>query len=432
MKVYEIISEHNSIDEGAIGDAASGLWKRAKNFFTGVSEKEITKAFLETSSDAVAKSAIAVGKTPEKYIADKLASEERRIQKVIEQEKQRGSTISREDAIDEINHIAEYGTNKIPPRPELMIDTRFRDADFQKQLIDAANKKINNGVLSTGEKLAGGAGIAGGVAAWAGSVGVIEAVLGAANLYEFLKPYREFTEKMSIAEEARNANPPKISPEQYQGVLDQETGILIASWAELLLVPGIIKKFFGFATNFVTATASGRIIKWIAEKFPKVFSALDGLSTLAIRDWLSQHENAKWLAVQLGSFLGKYVPSLVQVFEKVAGTVNPWFPSDPKPGDKTAASPDGTTAGNPSVAATADDSNAPTTGQYQGRWKLDPATGKTATGRQMYTWDPNVRQNYDVTDWVTGPTSAYIMDPNKDSANYLPKPSWWAQFKPGS
>jgi hypothetical protein len=435
MKVYEIISEHNSIDEGAIGDAASGLWKRAKKFFTGVSEKEITKAFLETSSDAVAKSAIAVGKTPEKYIADKLASEDRRIQKVIEQEKQRGNTISREDAIDEINHIAEYGTNKIPPRPELMIDTRFRDADFQKQLIDAANKKIKKGTLSTGEKLAvgaaTGAGIAGGVAAWAGSVGVIESVLAAANIYEFLKPYQEFTEKMSIAEEARNANPPQISSAQYQGVLDQETGILIASWAQLLLVPGIIKKFFGFVGNTFTLTASGRIISWIAKEFPKGFAALNGLTTVAIRDWLSQSNNAKWLAIQLGSFLGKYVPSLVQVFEKVAGTVNPWFPSDPKPADNTAASPGGTTAGNASVAATSDDSDAPTTGQYQGRWKLDPATGKTSTGRQMYTWDPNVRQNYDVTDWVTGPTAAYIKDPSPGSADYLPKPDWWSKFKPG-
>jgi hypothetical protein len=333
-----------------------------------------------------------------------------------------------------VNKMAKHGMSFSDAAAESLKKTS--DKGIADAAVKAAKIKAEQaGFKASGKVKTGGpgktTGTTGKIAAWAGSVGVIEAVLGAANLYEFLKPYQEFTEKMSIAEEARNANPPKISPEQYQGVLDQETGILIASWAELLLIPGIIKKFFGFVGNVFTLTASGRIIKYIAAKFPKGFAAVDGMTTIAIRDWLSQSSNAKWLAVQLGSFLGKYVPSLVQVFEKVAGTVNPWFPSDPKPGDKTAASPDGTTAGNPSVAATADDSDAPTTGQYQGRWKLDPATGKTSTGRQMYTWDPNVRQNYDVTDWVTGPTAAYIQDPRPGNADYLPKPDWWSKFKPG-
>ena len=422
MKVYEIIAERLQVNETVWGDIGSAGWNGIKRIFTGGAERKITKAFVEQTSDDLAKEALRRGKTPEKIIADNIASDERRIQSVIDQvAKKKKKTISREEAIEIINKKAVE-----KKRPDLEIDERWRDPAFQKNITDAANKKIKNGVLGTGEKLAAGAagaGVVGGVVAWASSMGVIQAALVAANIIEFYQPYKEFAEHMESASQHRQDN--SWSPEQYQSALNQETMILVTRWAELVIMPGIIKKLFGFVGNTFTLTASGRIIKYVASKYPKFASTVDGMTNLAFRDWLNHNDNAKLIAVSIGSFLAEYVPSLAEVFETAGSLINPWFPSDPNPASaNSAGAPADTTKPNGSAAVTSTSDATDASTQYQGKWHIDPLTGKNKDGRQFYDKNPNAMRNWDITDWVTGPGNNFIQDP-KNPGQMLAKPVWW-------
>jgi len=436
MKVYEIIAESSQLAEisfGGVADRVSGWFGRDE---AGMAKLSL-KAFLEKTSNDVAQQAVAKGVTPSKIIADKvanIASDEARIQQEIERvANKNGTTMTKEQAIDYIN--ARARKKKQPPlatEKDVLLDEKWQDPSFQDQIKKAANKRLRtnnygpnatNVGAGTGGKVAAGAagvGVVGGVVEWATSMGAVEAALTAANIYEFYKAYSEFASRMQSASEHRKDN--SWTSAQYQETLNQETMILISTWAELVIAPAIIKKLFNFVGNTFTLTASGRIIKWIAGKFPKFASAVNGATNVMIRDWINENDNAKWLAVQIGTWLGSAVPGIAEAFQAVGSAINPWFPSDPKPGDNTAASPNGTTNnGQAAVNATSTDGAG---GQYQGTWHIDPLTGKDAQGRQFYDKNPNAIRNWDVTDWVTGPDNNFIQNP-KNPVQILSKPVWW-------
>jgi hypothetical protein len=272
-------------------------------------------------------------------------------------------------------------------------------------------------------KAAAGAKASRGTVNWRKTSLAVEATLGTLNLVEFYQPWHDFSTYMDYAAEHRKDN--SWTEEQYQAELNKQTMVLVVKWAELIAVPGMIKKLLSIVP----------FAKTLSRLHPPTTNFLSSASDVVIRQWLNDSENAKGIAVAVGMFLGEYVPSLAEVFEKgiSLGGWNPVFPKDPNPSkDGTAGSPSGTTdaKGNPAVASTSTPAvgTVPAAGtagaQYRGKWQIDPKTGKNAIGRQFYDKDPDALRNFDITDWVTGPTSAFIQDP-KDKSRILPKPEWW-------
>jgi hypothetical protein len=431
MKVYEIIAEQRNLNEGfwsELGDKALGVFGRGE---AGAAKLSL-KAFLEKTSNDVAQQAVAKGVTPSKIIADKvanIANDEARIQQEIERvAKKNGTTMTKGQAIDYINARAKKKKEPLlATEKDVLLDERWQDPNFQDQIKQAANARLrtnNYGPNATNVGAGTGGKIASKTGNWIKSAATVQGVLTGLNLYEFYQPYHEFTTYMDSAAEHRKDN--SWTPEQYQAMLNKQTMVLVTKWAELIVVPGIMKKLFGLTARLVTINQSSKFIQWLAKKYPGKLNALDGMTDIALKQWVNDSGRAKWIAVGLGSFLGEYVPGLAEIFETALsfGGINPVFPSDPKPADSnTAASPNGTTT-NSQAAVNATSTDSASGGQYQGMWHIDPLTGKDAQGRQFYDKNPNARNNWDITDWVTGPNNNFIQNP-KNPTEFLAKPAWW-------
>jgi hypothetical protein len=435
MKVYEIIAESRSFNED-LKSTVAGWFGKAEN--KAFSRPEIVQDLAEKISSFVKDNkGMTVGQATAKVLmGDEKAVSDTITRGFMNNYKQRIKDVDRQ-AINQ--NMAAYwrqpnatadgamATLRQELKDRAGITVKTDNATLRQKAIDhiaqhdasiaaRLDPEIQKQAQSQAAKLVGKPGIPGAADAagsvknklvdWYKSRGVINTALTGLNLYELYPPWADFTDHMEGAAQDRQAG--KLSPEQYQRALDQETGILITKWAELILVPGMISKLLGspFKSHLNKDTKFSLFIK--------------GASTLAVRNWLNSSDNAKWIAVNFGQFLGNYFPGIVQIFEHVLGTVNPWFPSDPvksQPDANQGTAGQGTTVDQTSTPP-ADQPNA------DGLFPIDPKTGKTPSGRQYYYWDPNKRHNIDVTDWVTGPTPAFIQDP-QDHAQIMPKPAWW-------
>jgi len=246
----------------------------------------------------------------------------------------------------------------------------------------------------------------------------IEGTVTAWGLYELVKPLLEFREQMVNAQSQVDSG--KWTQENYQAALNQQTAILIAKMAALMVSGGIF--------NLLASPLRGPLMK----KIPGLATVLIGGQN-AILTWVNNESNSSAIA----AFVANEIPGMADL---VGGALSPFmkpllkysFAGSGTPSGATpssgAAAPAGTTSGtntNTSGTTAQQDigstSSTPAAGS-SATGDIDPKTGKTKMGRKMWSVDPLEVNNYDITGWIQKPGDPHsIVDP-KNPANFLPKP----------
>ena len=271
-----------------------------------------------------------------------------------------------------------------------------KDPEILKKATDQAKVKAGLDTLGLGDikiKPMGAAKLA------------VTAALGGWNLYELVKPYTDFVSKMD--DYKKNKLDKGIwTEDEYNAVLNQEATIMLGRWAVLLASSGMY-----FTLSRIPV-------------FGAPLKALGILGAAAFKTWINNKENADYIA----GLIANNIPELSQTIGEIINTflaahvpkkLRPDIPgadnanSEYNQQQKIAGSPSGTSQN--AIDQTSD----------AGNTTVNPATGRTASGRKMYYNDNWHSNNQDITGWVVDPDNpSMIQDPENPAARALKPPGW--------
>jgi hypothetical protein len=380
MKIYEIISE-NSIQEGLPADVLGGIAKyglKAAKFFKG--DKELVAATAEKISSLAKTRNIDIDAAAALKATMDKADIKARVMKFGETEEE----------------AAEY----------LGIS---RDQEVIKKAIAKAKTQAGLDTLGLGNIKISPLGLA---------KGAVTAALTGWNLYQLVKPYTDFVSKMDDYKKTK-LDTGAWTEDQYNAVLNQEATIMLGRWAVLLASSSVY-----FALSKIPY-------------FGAPFRALGIVGAAVFKTWINNKDNANYIAALIAdnipelaqsigeiinNFLANYVPDKLSLnlgVGTVSQNLRPTIPGADNPDSeynqqkKIAGSPNGTSQN--AIDQTSD----------AGNTTVNPATGRTASGRKMYYNDNWHSNNQDITGWVEDPSNPkMIQDPNNPVARALKPPGW--------
>jgi len=385
MKVYEIISEQTA-HEGLLSMIGKGAQAVTGMFKGGKAE------FLKDAGEEALTIARKTGKSFDQAATDLFAKKQREVANYAKRYK-----VSPEEAARQLDVHPSY------LKPPAGIE---KEVAKKAAAAKGAETLTKFGIKGSWDLL--GKAIKGTVTLW--------------GLYEMVEPLLEFREQMSNAQSQVDSG--KWSQENYQAALNQQTAILIAKMAALMVSGGIFK--------LLSSPLRGPLMS----KIPGLATVLAGGQN-AVSTWVNNESNSSAIA----AFVANEIPGMADL---VGGALSPFMkpllkysgagsgaPSGATP-SSGAAAPAGTTSGTNGTTAQQDidsTSSTPAAGA-SATGDIDPNTGKTKMGRKMWSVDPNAVNNYDITGWVQKPGDPHsIVDP-KDPSRFLPKPDTYT-WTPG-
>jgi hypothetical protein len=373
MKIYEIISENSVQESGIVPDILGGIAKyggKAAKFFKG--DKELVAATAEKISN--------LAKTRNIDIDAAAALK------------------SRMDKTDIAYRMKKFGETEEEAAEYLGIS---RDPGVIKKAMDKAKTQAGLDTLGLGNIKISPLGLA---------KGAVTLALTTWNVYELVKPYTDFVSKMDDYKKTK-LDTGAWTEDEYNAVLNQEATIMLARWAAVL------------ATGTVFyALSGGPFLRKITQHIPGFNTAVLG-GAAYLKTWINNKDNANYIA----ALIADNIPELAQSIGEVVNNALSKVPKIARPAIPSADNPDSEYNKQQKIAGSPNGTSQNTVDQTSdaGNTTVNPATGRTSSGRKMYYNDNWHSNNQDITGWIVDPGNPkMIQDPNNPAARALKPPGW--------
>ena len=373
MKIYEIISENSVQESGIVPDILGGIAKyggKAAKFFKG--DKELVAATAEKISN--------LAKTRNIDIDAAAALK------------------SRMDKTDIAYRMKKFGETEEEAAEYLGIS---RDPGVIKKAVDKAKTQAGLDTLGLGNIKISPLGLA---------KVAVTAALTTWNVYELVKPYTDFVSKMDDYKKTK-LDTGAWTEDEYNAVLNQEATIMLARWAAVLAT----------GTVFYALTG-GPFLRKITQHIPGFNTAVLG-GAAYLKTWINNNDNANYIA----ALIADNIPELAQSIGEVVNNALSKVPKIARPAIPSADNPDSEYNKQQKIAGSPNGTSQNTVDQTSdaGNTTVNPATGRTSSGRKMYYNDNWHSNNQDITGWIVDPGNPkMIQDPNNPAARALKPPGW--------
>ena len=395
MKVYEIIVETKT-QEGLIAQGVeklgSALAKGGKFISSPIKALRGAAGAIE---DKIAADIVAIAKDKDIKAADAATEYLRRNNAKVNREMM---TLEREYK-EAGRAVPNQATLRSQAIDSLGMEAEQLDAAVIKKATATAQMDIGKAGLGL-EK----------VSVWGSVTKVVKVALWGWNIKELLQPYLDFVSKMDGYKKTK-LDTGVWTEDEYNAVLNQEATIMLARWAAVL----------AGGTVFYALTG-GPFLRKLTSKIPGFNTVLLG-GAVAVKSWINNEDNANYIA----ALIADNIPELAQTIgtvinsglQHVPKAIRPSMPSADNPNSEynqkqnIAGSPSGTSQN--AIDQTSD----------AGNTTVNPATGRTSSGRKMYYNDNWHSNNQDITGWVEDPDNPNMIQNPENVAQRALKPPGW-------
>jgi hypothetical protein len=393
MKVYEIIVETKT-QEGLIAQGveklSSALAKGGKFISSPIKALRRAAGAIE---DKIAADIVAIAKDKDIKAADAATEYLRRNNAKVNREMM---TLERE--------YKEAG--RAVPNQATLRSQAIDSLGMEAEQLDAAVIK-----RATAQMYIGKAGLGlEKVSVWGSVTKVVKGALWGWNIKELLQPYLDFVSKMDGYKKTK-LDTGVWTEDEYNAVLNQEATIMLARWAAVL----------AGGTVFYALTG-GPFLRKLTSKIPGFNTVLLG-GAVAVKSWINNEDNANYIA----ALIADNIPELAQSIGEVVNNALSKVPKIARPAIPSADNPDSEYNKQQKIAGSPNGTSQNTVDQTSdaGNTTVNPATGRTSSGRKMYYNDNWHSNNQDITGWIVDPGNPkMIQDPNNPAARALKPPGW--------